>query len=566
MTARRRIRNALAATDRVVAITLALTVLLCVYGITANRMHPDQMAFLPLFAPGKWPFDPGWFEKPPFYTYCNYFLAVLPLSLVAAVLHVPATVPTVAQIAWSRFLLACMFAGSVLVVFAVARNAYGVVAARIIAVVLATSAGMIAFVHQLTADIPVTWWMLIAFYFSDAILRDARPSNYVLAGLCTGLATATKYNGIGVGVAIVVAHLLRVAMDGGASRWRRLLFDRSLIVGLTMVPVGFLLGNPYAVLDYRTFKGDFLYNYMVAPVYEGQTGHSYGTFFMRIVEVVGAPAFVVFAVAAIVSTYLALRAERLRGSEATFWMTVAVCALYYAKFAPFPRLETRFVLPIVPFWLLLSGPCCARLRSYTVPLAALVAALVAYNVVCAVYVGSRFLADPRLAAERWIRANVPPGSALESDIYSSEVHDPGMRLRAVTTPFVTGRERLFQRVFPGNAFINGSDKTQRAAEERVAWYSVAELTRRDPDYVVIDSLYYDRFVQPGLRSELYPSMREYFDDLLAERYPYRIVFDRGSPRVPALIYPREIDFLDNRATILAKSPARTAPSPKNSSP
>ena len=119
-------------------------------------------------------------------------------------------------------------------------------------------------------------------------------------------------------------------------------------------------------------------------------------------------------------------------------------------------------------------------------------------------------------------------------------------------PFVTGRERLFERVFPGNAFINGSEATRRAAEERLRWYSVAELTRRDPDYVVVNSLYYGRFLDPGLRSELYPSMREYFETLLGERSPYRIVFDRRSPAVPALVYPRDIDFLANRATILAK--------------
>jgi hypothetical protein len=125
-------------------------------------------------------------------------------------------------------------------------------------------------------------------------------------------------------------------------------------------------------------------------------------------------------------------------------------------------------------------------------------------------------------------------------------------------PFVTGRERLFERVFPGNAFINGSETARQAAEARVGWYVGDALTRRAPDYLVIDSLYYDRFVEPGLRRDLYPSMYEYFRALLAGEYPYQIVFDRRSPSVPAAIYPRDIDFLDNRATIFAKDADRVS--------
>ena len=75
---------------------------------------------------------------------------------------------------------------------------------------------------------------------------------------------------------------------------------------------------------------------------------------------------------------------------------------------------------------------------------------------------------------------------------------------------------------------------------------------------MIDSLYYDRFVEPGKRRDLYPSMREYFDRLLAGDYPYRIVFARRSPPVPAAIYPRDIDFLDNRATVFARDAGRVS--------
>jgi hypothetical protein len=48
-------------------------------------------------------------------------------------------------------------------------------------------------------------------------------------------------------------------------------------------------------------------------------------------------------------------------------------------------------------------------------------------------------------------------------------------------------------------------------------------------------------------------MRSFFDDLLAERYPYRIVFDRASPAPPRWTYPRHIDFVEgHRLVILAR--------------
>ncbi len=552
--------------DPVLLGVIAIAVAVSLNGVTVRILHPDAMAFLPLTAPGNWPFDPGWFEKPPFYTYCNYVLDVLPLSLAAKVLPLPPW----AQVAWARVLLAAALAGSAMLAYATVRDAYGRVAARVVAAVLVTSAGMIAFVHQLTADVPVTFWMVAAFYFAAAILREPTRRNYVLAGLLTGVATATKYNGVAVGIAIPVAHVLRFAMEAQRDEptsarsapdarprqltdtLRRLVVDRRLITGLAAVPLGFVAGNPYAVLDHRQFRADFVYNYMVAPVYEGQTGHSWGAFFLRLADIVGVPACVAFTAAAVVSVVLVVRSGRLRLAGATFWTTAAVCALYYAKFAPFPRLEGRFVLPIVPFWLMLAAPCWARLARRGRAVATLAVALVAYNVVCGALVGSRFRADPRVRAEAWVLEHVPAGSLVESDIYSPKLEELKTEMRATVVPFVTGRERLFQQVFPGNRFINGSEATQRAAEDRVRWFSVAELMRRDPDYVVIDSLYYDRFVEPGTRRDLYPEMRAYFEDLLAERTPYRIVFDAGTASTPAPIYPRDIDFLVNRATVLAR--------------
>jgi hypothetical protein len=86
----------------------------------------------------------------------------------------------------------------------------------------------------------------------------------------------------------------------------------------------------------------------------------------------------------------------------------------------------------------------------------------------------------------------------------------------------------------------------------IRWYSLEELTIRKPDFIAIDSLYYQRFIEPGLRRELYPSMAEFYQALLDGQYPYEMVFDKESKTIPVWIYPREIDFTHNRITIFAK--------------
>jgi hypothetical protein len=76
--------------------------------------------------------------------------------------------------------------------------------------------------------------------------------------------------------------------------------------------------------------------------------------------------------------------------------------------------------------------------------------------------------------------------------------------------------------------------------------------KRKPDFIAMNSLYYNRFIEPGLKRDLYLTMTNYFEQLLAEQYAYKIVFDEESKHAPFWVYPHEIDFLHNRVTVLAR--------------
>jgi hypothetical protein len=71
-------------TDWVLAVALCVGLLFSVYGMTwgsGQSWHPDEMAFRGLFSAKTLPFEPMSFNRPPFYTYFNYFLSVLPFDL-----------------------------------------------------------------------------------------------------------------------------------------------------------------------------------------------------------------------------------------------------------------------------------------------------------------------------------------------------------------------------------------------------------------------------------------------------------------------------------------------------
>jgi hypothetical protein len=553
MTIMFRLKQAILKTDKILLAALLISFSLSLYGISVKYNNPDQMAFLPLFLKGKLPFNPGWFDKPPFHTYLNYFLSVLPISALSKGFAFSPQTEEILKTVWSRLLTKFMLLMAIGLLYQISRKSYGQLSARIIAVIAATTAGFIAYSHFLTVDIPVMFWMLLAFAFSHRILFERKLSNYLLAGFFTGIAAATKYNGVAIGISIVAAHILSFRITSWKQiPWKEILFNKNLIAGLVMVGMGFLAGNPFALLDYPAFSSGFLYNYMVAPVYDGQTGHSFIRFFGTMTEVIGLPFFIVSAVAFVFALSTSVFAREDWKKRATFLLCLSVFVPYYIQFGMFPRLETRFVLPIMPFWLLMSGLFWGKLQPHKTILGVLLVPLLAYNLFCSFYVGRRFLDDPRLQAETWVKENMPTGSSVEKDIYSpSWMYMPEVQAKVTVMPFVTGRERLFEVLFPDTAFINGTEGDRLRAEEKIAWFSEEKLMRRSPDYIVVDSLYYQRFIQPGIRHDLYPSMYDYFDALLSEKFSYHIVFDQESKKVPAWVYPKDIDFTHNRVTILA---------------
>ena len=325
------------------------------------------------------------------------------------------------------------------------------------------------------------------------------------------------------------------------------MFNKKLIIGILSVPLGFVMGNPYAVLDYKKFLEDFLYNYMTTPVYAGSNeGSSYLAFLGSSFELFGVPGSLVYLAALGLSLYW-LASKKLGSTKGRFViLTYCVFIIYFLKIGGFPRFETRFALPVFPLMLLATGPFWAAIRPKVS--AAICVPLIGYGVLCSLYVGIRFCDDPRMQAQAWVRAEVDREASIESSAYVPHWRKLGFE-NSYRMPFISTRVRLLREVLKQNPWAY--EQLSSRETDDISWFSPEELNRRKADYVAVCSLYYERFFSER-GQEYYPQVGAFFDGLLQEKYTYRIVFDERSRTYPRWIYPRKIDFLSNRMTILKR--------------
>ncbi len=543
--------------DPLLIAALALAFLFCLQGITWGRVecwNRSQIALQSLRA-----LRPGNYMKPPFHIYLNHVFVVWPITAALQIAQVPkekVKVANSAKLIGSRLVTIALFLGTIALAYSFSRRSYGRFSAVIIAFVFATSAGFVTYAHFLTADIPLLFWMLAAFWAGYRLASAPSTWNYAVAGFLTGIAIATKYNGLAVGIALLVAHFF-ATKDAGL---RRIILSRQLGIGLGMVLLGFLFGCPTALYEPRKFWNDFIYNYTVTPRYSGQPDRAnYLGALARIPEIVGIPDAILIVGLAILSCIVILRRRDISDAATCgFILSSAVFLLYFLKVGAFPRTETRYVLPAVPFLILMIGPALQTFERRKWILALLVPVLL-YNCICSYLVGKRFNNDPRMKAQLWIVKNVPRGSVIESsgtcphwsklpDFDASEINlgrpgrpsPPARDITDLRLPLMPGRVELFRKTFPEWVQPLVAEKEGNPDQ---GLFTAAALEKRNPNYITIYSADY------RVPSE---TVRRYYGDLLTAKFPYAIVFDANTPRAPKWIYPRTIDHLRGRITILQR--------------
>jgi hypothetical protein len=526
-------------------LTLSILLALCLsaIGITWGRYqdwHFDQIAYI-----GIRPNGLAWlYLKPPLHTYLTEFFVIRPIHLISTLFPAPEhpNIWLATTMVCGHLLTTLLFCGSVALLYAIVRKSCGEKSASLLSLVMATSAGLIQFNHWGTVDSPLLFWMLSSFAFSMRASVTGALTDAILAGLLAGLAAADKYNGLGVAIALPVALLIR-------SGWRAL-FQMTLILGCLAVPIGFLIGCPGAIFDHERFVQQFLYNLYITPVYYGSSHRlGYLDFLTSFPELIGLPASIALA-GSVVATLLLLKNRTLTHAEKTLVACAGIVFLgYYINIGSFPRMEARFVLPVVPFAFILGAPALQRIRMTEKVPSMLFSAIMVYNLICCFILGFRFLSDPRMDAQLFAMNHFPRNATVENTYTPDWNLLPGVSVKQTLLSCENGHQERFTTLFGNNKVIKKGLETCETHDPADV-FTEYSLKLRNPDFIAFSWVTYVNASDP--------KTFQFYKDLEDGKLGYVKVFDKHLIKAPIWAYPRRSDALMPRMVILqreAKTPS-----------
>jgi 4-amino-4-deoxy-L-arabinose transferase-like glycosyltransferase len=389
------------------------------------RFHPDERHYLDGAARmmNEGTLNPAYFQNPPLYSYAILLAlySLFGLQYLVGAVKTPAefitTLSPAVAFGLARGLTAVAGTLTCLLLYRLGRRVGGELAGLLAALFYAVAFLSVRDAHFGVNDIPMVCLVTLAGLFALRHLEGGRPWDLVFGGLTAGLAAATKYNG---GVALLPLLLACVLEGPGRGRFG---FSRAREIGgkwlrlLLLALAGFLLGNPYAVLDHDAFLSGFASQYALrGRVWRGASSAPLLPQALEslIVEF-GWPLFLLFLLAAAVC----LARGGVRAKAAGLALSVVLpLLLYHASQALF---FARFLLPCSPFIALISawGIVAAREASpglwarRPIVLWAGVVVLVASPLARSIYLDVILhRPDTRVLAREYLDRVAQPGSAI----------------------------------------------------------------------------------------------------------------------------------------------------------
>ncbi len=339
----------------------------------------------------------------------------------------------------ARLVSVAMGVGLVLVNYHTVRRLHGPRAGLIAGLLLASSYPLIHYSRNANIDVPHLFWMSLALWSSVALVQDFQRRHYVLLGVYTAAAVATKDSiyALFVGVAPVVLafHLGRLRELRRTTPEALGAAHRDLASGLAAFLVSLVLvfNLPFNWQGFaehvqlhlrRSVTGSYLIE-QSESVLGGELALLAG--YAKFLFESSVPTVLPLALAGLATGLV-------RARRAT-WMVVLPVAAYYVFFL---RLHSTYHLRYaLPVFVLLTWPA-ARLADEwlgAARLARTVASLVLAGtiglaVLQGLALGVLYTRDSRYAAEAWMREHIPAGATIlgVKPAYSLPRFPPGRQL------------------------------------------------------------------------------------------------------------------------------------------
>ncbi|AHB40041.1 TPA: hypothetical protein DHW62_00845 [candidate division WWE3 bacterium] len=236
--------------------------------------HPDEPTIVQSALGVRFDPNPGHFDWPHFFIYANYFVFNIFAKIrdLAVDYNIQNFMIKIFPLMWddtvvfyfiTRVFVAVLGGLTVIPVYKTGKVLFGEKVGLLSALAFAVIPFHVRHSHYSLPDTPMLFFLSWGIYFAARILSQGYPIDYVFSGLFIGIAASTKYNG-GLGALTVplAAFLRRVLVKmrlsenlsetrGDFPYFKTVL---NLILSGIFAFLGFVLGTPYSVLDYKTFS------------------------------------------------------------------------------------------------------------------------------------------------------------------------------------------------------------------------------------------------------------------------------------------------------------------------
>ncbi|HEY1834984.1 MAG TPA: glycosyltransferase family 39 protein [Solirubrobacteraceae bacterium] len=374
--------------------------------------------------------NPHYFANPPAFTYLLHAVFAVYYGGAHGATHALASDPT-SVYTLARVVAALLGTLALWLLYLTGARLFSRAVGLLAAAIEAVAFLPVLYAHLALNDVPTLAPLTLSLLGSAGVLRKGRRRDHLLAGVGLGLACASKYTAGIVLVPYVAALLCRWLQQpsGRRSPWPLL---GKLALALLAALAGFLIANPYALLDYSSFHHELVHQSTLSAESQGKLGAPTEGGFLYYLWVLTWGLGWAPALASLAGALAIWRHER-----HVAWVLVPAPMLFLIFMGTEGRYFGRWLMPILPLLCLLaafsvvwlatrmlplgrdeeSGPQSALRSRGLVPSlllsSLLVAGVLVQGLVYSVHSGmvlSR--ADTRGLTRTWMLAHIPRGAKI----------------------------------------------------------------------------------------------------------------------------------------------------------
>jgi 4-amino-4-deoxy-L-arabinose transferase-like glycosyltransferase len=383
------------------------------FGLPNTRCRPDEEVIISKtlkFFSGD--LNPRFFKYPTLYmyvlfgVYTGYFLIRLAFGgSISEFLQEMAIAPTNFYLI-SRGLSAVFGALTTVVVFLIAKYMFDKKTALAASFFMSIVYLHVRESHFGTTDVTMTFFIGCATLYILKCYTEKHKRHYTLAGIFTGLATATKYGGIFLIFPMMLAHFLSSSKPGSNQQKSIWFYSIAAIIS-------FLVGTPFMLFDFTTFMKDFMYEVHHLTTDSGVMLARGWWYHIRYTLPYGM-GWLMF-LSALIGGAMYLKQD----SRKALILYVFPCVFYIAT-GKGRTVFLRYMIPVLPFMCIASATYVVHVhhilakslvRSTVLPI--LVIIIAGHSLYYSFLFDSLISkADNRVIAEEWISQYIPPDSSI----------------------------------------------------------------------------------------------------------------------------------------------------------